>query len=248
MTRNPAFYGACALLLATAGCSQAATQAAEPEAAGVAAFAELGKPETTSDRAAYGIGLNLGKNLEAQEVEFDVRYLIRGLLDASGDGEALLSEEELVAAMQAFQSELAAKQRQAAAAAGARNRSDAEAFFASNGARPEVVTLPSGLQYEILTAGEGAKPAATDQVKAHYRGTLLDGTVFDSSYDRGTPATFPLDRVIAGWTEGLQLMGVGSKWKLYIPAELAYGSSPPPGSPISPGAALIFEVELLGIE
>lgn len=129
----------------------------------------------------------------------------------------------------------------------AENKAKGEAFLAENGAREGVDTTESGLQYEILEAGSGPKPSATDTVTVHYRGTLLDGTQFDSSYERGPPATFPLNRVISGWTEGLQLMPVGSTWKLYIPSELAYGDRGAPPS-IGPGETLIFEVKLLDIE
>ncbi len=129
----------------------------------------------------------------------------------------------------------------------AANKAKGKAFLAENGAREGVETTSSGLQYEILEAGSGPKPSATDTVSVHYRGTLIDGTQFDSSYERGPPATFPLNRVIAGWTEGLQLMPVGSTWNLYLRSDLAYGER---GSPptIGPGATLIFEVKLLGIE
>lgn len=157
-----------------------------------------------------------------------------------GDGELMMTQEEMGAAVQEFQQQLAQE-------AGESNRSEGETFLASNAERDGVTTLPSGLQYEVVQEGDGPKPAATDRVTVHYRGSLVDGTQFDSSYDRGEPATFRLDQVIPGWSEGLQQMNVGSIWKLYIPGELAYGPNPPPG-PIGPNAALVFVVELIGIE
>ena len=131
--------------------------------------------------------------------------------------------------------------------AGQKNREEGQAFLAANARRPEVVTLPSGLQYEVVREGTGAKPKASDTVEVHYHGTLIDGTVFDSSVRRGTPATFGVTQVIPGWVEALQLMPVGSKWKLYIPSELAYGAQGAGGA-IGPHTTLVFEVELLGIK
>jgi FKBP-type peptidyl-prolyl cis-trans isomerase len=205
-----------------------------------AAQEALGAPTELADKVAYSIGANLGRSLKQQGVDFDVDYIARGIQDALGDGELLLSQEEMATAVQEFQQQLADQ-------AGAENRAEAEEFLASNGARDGVTTLPSGLQYEVVQAGEGPKPSASDRVTVHYRGSLVDGTQFDSSYDRGQPATFRLDQVIPGWSEGLQLMSVGSIYKLYIPGVLGYGSTPPPG-PIGPDATLVFEVELLAIE
>ena len=128
-----------------------------------------------------------------------------------------------------------------------KNKKDGEAYLAANKAKPGVVTLPDGLQYKVIKEGTGPVPKATDTVTTHYRGTLIDGTVFDSSYDRKKPESFPVNGVIRGWTEALQKMKVGSKWQLTIPSELAYGQNPPQGSPITPGAVLLFEIELLGI-
>ena len=158
------------------------------------------------------------------------------------DKDSAISDEEATAALQA----LAAAQQVATSERATENQSAGSGFLAENGAREGVVTLDSGLQYEVLTAAEGAMPIATDRVTTHYHGTLIDGTVFDSSYDRGTPATFPLNGVIPGWTEALQQMAVGAKWRLYIPPELAYG--PEDRGPIPGGSTLIFDVELLEIE
>jgi len=129
-----------------------------------------------------------------------------------------------------------------------KNKEEGAAFLKANVKKPGVKTTPSGLQYKVITLGKGKKPKATDKVKVHYKGTLIDGKVFDSSYDRGEPISFGLDGVIKGWTEGLQLMPTGSKFEFVIPSELAYGESPRPGGPIGPNAVLVFEVELLGIE
>ena len=208
---------------------------------------EAGDIETAEQRAAYAIGLNLGNNLRAQggnDLEVDI--IAQGLRDGLSESEPLVSVEDMEAAIAEMNDILAARGREIAAAAGEANRAEAEAFFAENGQREGVITTPSGLQYEVIEMGDGPSPAATDMVTAHYRGTLLDGTEFDSSLG-GEPRSFPLNQVISGWTEGLQLMTVGSKFMFYLPSELGYGSNPP-GPPIGPDSALIFEVELVGIE
>jgi FKBP-type peptidyl-prolyl cis-trans isomerase FklB len=148
--------------------------------------------------------------------------------------------------MTAFQKEMMAKREQAGKEAGAKNKVEGEAFLAENGKKEGVVTLPDGLQYKILKEGDGAKPKATDTVTVHYRGTLISGTEFDSSYKRKEPVSFPVNGVIAGWTEALQLMKVGSKWQLFIPSTLAYGERGA-GPDLGPNATLIFEVELISI-
>lgn len=204
------------------------------------------KPESLHDKASYAIGLNLGGNLKQQEVPVNLDYLIRGLKDGFGGAEAMLSDEEVQTTMQAFQQEVMSMQQEKRAAAGAKNQQEAEEYLAANKDKPGVVTTESGLQYEVLTEGTGAKPKASDRVTVHYKGTLLDGTVFDSSYDRGQPATFPVSGVIPGWVEAMQLMPVGSKWKLYIPPALAYAERGA-GQQIGPNSLLVFEVELLSI-
>lgn len=155
--------------------------------------------------------------------------------------------DEAKAEIQAYFTELEKKQRAQADELAKQNQAIGEAFLAENGKREGVLTLPSGLQYEVLTRGEGPKPEASDQVEVHYTGKLIDGTVFDSSVDRGMPATFGVTQVIPGWVEALQLMNAGSKWRLYIPSNLAYGPNGAPGSPIGPNATLIFDVELLKV-
>ncbi len=205
------------------------------------------KPESLHDKASYAIGQNLGSNFKRQGVPVNLDYLIQGLRDGLGDGEPMLTNEEIQATMKEFQQEMMAKQQEMQNAAATKNKAEADEFLAANKARPGVVTTESGLQYEVLTEGTGPKPTSSDQVTVNYKGTLLDGTQFDSSYDRGEPATFPVGGVIPGWIEALQLMPVGSKWKLFIPPDLAYGSRGA-GGVIGPNSALIFEIELLKIE
>jgi FKBP-type peptidyl-prolyl cis-trans isomerase FklB len=202
--------------------------------------------KTQKEKASYALGMNVGKglgaNLRQQSVEVDQSILLRGMKDALAGGKTLLTEDEMKAALTQLQTDMLAKAADA-------NKKVGEEFLAANKTKEGVVILPSGLQYKILTAGTGPKPAATDTVSCNYRGTLLDGKEFDSSYKSGQPATFPLTRVIKGWTEALQLMPVGSKWQLFIPSDLAYGDrGADPRSGISPGATLIFEVELLSIQ
>lgn len=201
----------------------------------------------TNDTTSYAIGWQTGQSFVQQSVDVDQESFIQGMRDAIAGKESKFSEEEMIAAMQKLQQDMMARQQARAQEQAGVNQAAGAEFLATNGARPEVTTLPSGLQYEVITTGDGAKPKATDTVTVNYRGTLIDGSEFDSSYARNTPATFPLNQVIAGWTEGLQLMPVGSKWKLFVPADLAYGlrGSPPK---IGPGSTLVFEVELLDIK
>src|SRR6202008_1398185 len=173
--------------------------------------------------------------------------LLRGMKDALAGGKLLMSEDEARAAVMQVQNEVRQKQAEKAKEAGAANKKEGDEFLAANKAKEGVVTLPSGLQYKILTTGTGPKPAATDSVVCNYRGTLIDGKEFDSSYKRGQPATFPVNGVIKGWTEALQLMPVGSKWQLFIPPDLAYGERGA-GADIGPNSTLIFDVELISIQ
>jgi FKBP-type peptidyl-prolyl cis-trans isomerase len=229
-------------VLALAVAASACAQQSAPAAAATV------KPESLDDRASYSIGLNLGRNFRQQDVPVNLDYLLQGLRDGlSESAEALLDDTEVNSTLQEFQKQVVARQQERMAAEAETNRAKAEEFLAANQAKEGVTTTDSGLQYQVLTAGDGPKPAATDQVTVHYRGTLLDGTVFDSSYDRGEPATFPVGGVIPGWREALQLMSVGSKWMLWVPPSLAYGDRGTPGGPIGPNQVLTFEVELLGI-
>ncbi len=180
-------------------------------------------------------------------VDVDPNLIFQGLKDALAGGKTLLTDDEAKAALTALQAEVNKRQQEKMEALGEANKKEGEAFFAANKTKEGVVTLPSGLQYKILQAGTGPKPTASDTVVCNYRGTLLNGTEFDSSYKRGQPATFEVGQVIHGWTEALQLMPVGSKWQLFIPSDLAYGARGA-GPVIGPNATLIFEVELLSIQ
>lgn len=202
---------------------------------------------TQKDKFSYALGMNLGTTLHRQSVPVDPNILARGLRDALAGGKTQLTEDQAKAALMEVQSEMRKKQQEEMQQAGANNKKEGEAFLAANKSKEGIVTLPSGLQYKILTQGTGPKPTAADSVVCNYRGTLLDGTEFDSSYKRGEPATFPVSGVIKGWTEALQLMPVGSKWQLFIPSELAYGERAP-GPEIGPDSTLVFEVELLKIQ
>lgn len=202
--------------------------------------------DTSEQRLSYGIAYGLGQRMLADGVPLQADAFSAGLSDALEGGESRLTEEEIAAEMQAYQEKAAAEQQAAAAVAGEANLAASTAFLAANAAREGVMTTDTGLQYEIIEAGEGDKPSATDTVEVHYRGTLADGTEFDSSYGRGEPVTFGVNQVIPGWTEALQMMPVGSKWKLAIPSDLAYGAGGA-GQVIGPNQALVFEVELLSI-
>jgi FKBP-type peptidyl-prolyl cis-trans isomerase FklB len=191
--------------------------------------------------------MNIGANLHRQSIEVDPNIVRQGLEDAMTGGKILLSEDEARAALTELQNDMRKKQQEKMQRLGEANKNEGEAFLTANKAKDGVVTLPSGLQYKILTSGTGRKPTATDSVVCNYRGTLIDGKEFDSSYKRGQPATFPVSGVIKGWTEALQLMPVGSKWQLFIPSDLAYGERGQ-GGDIGPDATLIFEVELLSIQ
>jgi FKBP-type peptidyl-prolyl cis-trans isomerase FklB len=217
--------------------------------------------KTPKEKASYAIGVNIGRGLHRDSVDVDPAVVARGLRDGFGGAKTLLTDDEMKGAMVVLQTELRKKQEMRnreqqvrskeqeaqMLQMGEANKKEGEAFLAANKTKDDVVTLPSGLQYKILRAGDGPKPAATDSVVCNYRGTLLNDTEFDSSYKRGQPATFNVGQVIHGWTEALQLMPVGSKWQLFIPADLAYGQQGA-GRDIGPNATLIFEVELLSIQ
>jgi FKBP-type peptidyl-prolyl cis-trans isomerase FklB len=203
--------------------------------------------KTDRDRQSYAIGVEMGNNIKRQGVDLDGNLIAQGIRDALGGGTMLLTEAEVKDTVMAFQKGMIAKQQAIQKAAGDKAKTESEAFLAANAKKDGVKTLPSGLQYKVITEGTGSMPKASDTVTVNYRGKLVDGTEFDSSYARNEPATFPCRGVIPGWTEALQLMKVGSKWELYIPASLAYGEKGA-GNRIPPNAALVFEVELLGIK
>jgi FKBP-type peptidyl-prolyl cis-trans isomerase len=203
--------------------------------------------KTEKQKQSYAIGLNIGKNMQKDGVEIDSAAMLRGIKDAVAGGKVLMTDEEIKTTLTALAGDLKKKQELKIAAESTANKTAGDAFLIANKSKPGVVALPSGLQYKILKQGEGPKPTTADQVTCNYKGTLLNGKEFDSSYKRGEPATFPVGQVIKGWTEALQLMPVGSKWELYIPADLAYGSKQA-GPDITPGSTLVFEVELLSIK
>ena len=218
--------------------------------AGFAGFAHAqDRPvlKTDKDKVSYSIGLDIGANFKRQSVDLDQKALAAGIADGLSGGKPLLTEDEVRKVLAQFQQQMAAKAQQVAQQFAEKNQKEGEVFLAENKKKKGVITLPSGLQYQVITAGTGKIPKATDTVTTHYRGTLIDGTEFDSSYKRGEPASFPVNGVVKGWTEALQLMKVGSKWQLFIPANLAYGPQGA-GQVIGPNATLIFEIELLSIK
>ena len=202
--------------------------------------------DTPEKRLSYGIALRMGERMAADGMTMDVDAYAMGMRDAFDGAEPRLSEEEITAEMMAFQEKMQAERDGEQATVAAGNSEAGAAFLAENAQRDGVTVTESGLQYEVVVAGSGASPGVDDQVEVHYRGTLIDGTVFDSSYDRGQTVTFCVTQVIAGWTEALQLMQAGATYKLYIPSDLAYGAGGA-GQIIGPNATLIFDVELVAI-
>ena len=205
-------------------------------------------------RVSYAIGMMTGHQWKTQDIDFDPQIYAQGIKDALSGGTTLMTQEQAQQAIDAFKKEFTAKQQQKRMELVAKNKAEGDTFLATNKMIPGIKLLPVAepngkteeLQYLVITSGTGPKPEATDTVKVNYRGTLLDGTEFDSSYKRGQPASFPVGGVIRGWTEALKIMPVGSKWKLFIPSDLAYGEQGRPGIP--PNSVLIFEVELVSIQ
>jgi FKBP-type peptidyl-prolyl cis-trans isomerase len=198
-------------------------------------------------KISYCIGMSIGGSLKMQGAEVDVDLVARALKDSLSGTNTLLTQQEMQETLRAWQTEMRSKRMEQQKAAGDKNKKEGEAFLAENAKKPGVVVLPSGLQYKVLASGTGKVPTSNDTVKAHYKGTLMDGTEFDSSYTRGQPFITPVTRVIPGWTEALTKMKVGDKWQLFIPGNLAYGERGMPPK-ITPNAVLVFEMELLGIE
>jgi FKBP-type peptidyl-prolyl cis-trans isomerase FklB len=199
------------------------------------------------EKVSYSIGIDIGNNLKNLKVDMNLDLLVRGIRDVLSETKLLMTEQEIRSTMMAFQKELMAKREQQMKVLGEKNKKEGESFLAENKKRAGVTTLPSGLQYKVFKAGTGKTPTDTNTVTVHYRGTLIDGTEFDSSYRRGQPATFQVKGVIPGWIEALKLMQEGAKWQLFIPPNLAYGERGA-GSVIGPNATLIFEVELISIQ
>jgi FKBP-type peptidyl-prolyl cis-trans isomerase len=226
---------------------QAQEKPAKTSAAPGAAPMPIGDLKTLEDQAAYAIGLDIGKSILADGAELKPELIAKGLTDGLKKSKPLLTDDQVKEVMTAYAKAMQAKAEAKAKPVAEKNMKDGATFLAANKAKKGVKTTESGLQYEVLKAGTGASPKKTDVVRVHYHGTLIDGKVFDSSVERKEPAEFPVGRVIAGWTEALQLMKVGDKWKLTIPANLAYGERGTPGGPIPPNAVLVFEVELLEI-
>ncbi len=202
---------------------------------------------TQEQKVGYAIGAQIGAQLAMTKEGIDTKALSAGLSDAMEGTPLKMTDEQMQEAKMAFQKSVQEKAQQEMMKLAEANKAEGERFLAENKTKEGVVTLPSGLQYKVITAGTGATPTANDTIVAHYTGTLIDGTVFDSSVQRGEPATFPVNGVIPGWTEALQLMKVGSKWQLFVPAELAYGERGA-GQMIAPNSTLLFEVELLEIK
>jgi FKBP-type peptidyl-prolyl cis-trans isomerase len=202
--------------------------------------------DTDNQKASYGIGLNVGRSLKGAEDSLDMAAFNKGIADALAKRDAAIPQDQIQAALQKFSQAVMAKQQADHASAADKNKTDGEAYLKENGAKPGVTTTGSGLQYEVMRQGDGPKPTASDKVRIQYKGTLIDGTEFDSSYKRNEPAEFEVGGVIAGFTEALELMPVGSQYRFVIPASLAYGEQGA-GEDIGPNSTLIFEIELLDI-
>ena len=255
MKRMPGRHAAIALsiALALAACKPADEPAAEggadtPAAAeGDATGLEIAGLPNEKAQASYMVGMDIGESLEQIKGEVDIAIVIEAIEATLAGGDPKLTEEQRAQVRQRFAAALQERRAAEMQAKAAANATEGQAFLAANKDKPDVQTTASGLQYQVLEAGKGEKPTADDVVRVHYKGTLLDGTEFDSSYGRGTPAEFGLGDVIIGWTEAVALMPVGSKYRFWIPGDLAYGEKGTPGGPIGPNATLIFEVELLEI-
>ncbi len=202
--------------------------------------------KSTREKVSYCLGLETGRNLQRQFNDMDVELLRKGFEDAIANNNPKLNQEEIQSIMQALRNQVETQQRQFYAKLSEQNRQEGETYLENNKTQEGVVTLKSGLQYKVITAGTGPKPTPADVVSVHYRGSFINGTIFDSSYERGKPQVFPLNRVIPGWSEALQHMHVGDKWQIVVPHYLAYGEAGF-GNEIGPNTTLVFEMELLGI-
>ena len=203
--------------------------------------------QTAREKQSYSIGADIGSKLKSQSIDIDTDLFSQGVKDAFSGEKLMMTEQEMKDTLMALQKELMDKQAERNKQVGEKNKKEGEAFLSENKKKEGVKTLPSGLQYKVIKEGTGKTPKAEDTVVTNYRGTLIDGTEFDSSIKRGQPATFPVKGVIPGWTEALQLMKEGSKWELFIPSNLAYGERGA-GNAIGPNATLIFEIELISVK
>ena len=235
---------ACGLLVTSLAVAAKAQQAPPAEAVPGAPASAF---KSFKERSSYAIGIDIGRGLKGQGLDIEPQVVAQGIADALGGGKLEMSDKEVHETLAALQKLVAAQSAELAAKASQKNKKEGEAFLAENKKKEGVQTTTSGLQYKVLKTGTGATPTKNDVVTTNYRGTLLDGTEFDSSYARGQPASFPVGGVIKGWTEALQLMKVGDKWRLFIPAELAYGERGA-GDDIPPNATLIFDIELLDVK
>ena len=249
--RHIAALSLVSLSLVMVGCKPGdkAVDEKKPDATAEAKDGALSVPGLASEKeqASYMIGMSMGKQLEPIKDEVDPDIIMKAIKSTLAGEKLLLDEKQAQQVAETFGQKMQAKQIAKMMADAKKNLTDGQAFLAANGKKPNVKTTASGLQYEVLTEGKGPKPGATDSVSAHYKGTLLDGKTFDSSYDRGQPAQFQLTQVVPGWQEGIALMPVGSKYRFWLPASLGYGEKGTPGGPIGPNATLVFEVELLDI-
>ncbi|XKE45657.1 FKBP-type peptidyl-prolyl cis-trans isomerase [Halomonas organivorans] len=205
----------------------------------------LAAPETDEERLGYSLGVTLGKSIQQDVSDLDVDAFTQAVRDVFAGDELQMSDEEMAAALQTFQQEAMAARAAEAEQQAEANKAEGEAYLAENAEQEGVTTTDSGLQYRELESGDGATPGAEDTVEVHYEGTLIDGTVFDSSYERGEPVSFRVGQVIEGWQEALQLMDVGDTWEIVVPSDLAYG--PRGQGPIGPHETLVFKVELLDV-
>ena len=239
-----------AAFVATTGCDKSAQAPAKTDEAKADTKADaksIPGLETEKKRVSYMIGLDMGQTLKQVKDEVDLPTLEKGLRAALDGTKPLMNEQQAQQVREEFAQKLQLKRMKEQMEQASKNTKAGQEFLAKNAKAPGVQTTASGLQYKVITAGTGPKPKETDAVTVHYTGMLLDGTKFDSSYDHGGPATLPLAQVVPGWREGIQLMPVGSKYRLWIPASLGYGETGTPGGPIPPNATLVFDVELLGI-
>jgi FKBP-type peptidyl-prolyl cis-trans isomerase FkpA len=240
---------AASLTVLAAGCKPA--EKAPDKSAATAETSTAAKPipglPTEKDQVSYMIGMAMAKQLDLAKDEIDVDVIAKAIKTSLAGQKMLLTDQQAAEIAQSFSQKMQAKQIAKMMADAKTNLAQGDAFLAKNAKAPGVQTTASGLQYQVITQGTGPKPQPTDVVRVNYKGTLLDGKTFDSSYDRGEPATFPLNQVVPGWQEGIAMMPVGSKYKFWIPAKLGYGDKGTPGGPIPPNATLVFEVELLDI-